>query len=338
MHPFVDRLWRISDDYGRNGGTWMRAFIMIQCASMGYGVLWDEPQTHEKPHRQLIEAELHERAWLLQGVNLLTILPFMVVWLVSLLSYACHPRSRHWSLGGALATFLVLIGLDSALMWTFTRKINTEFWKKSAIVSQLGLAAGCRLSKTSVGKRLVPPRSQEEEPSSAEDPITSLEASNTDVAKDEEAKLPEEAKTEAKASEKKSSPTSHVPTAWHAAFMIWIAAVLVTLIVNHDLPLLSSMQHPRSGSDKFDFAVDAIFSIGSLGIYTYVAYDYPKRTTHLPREVAVGLLFAISSFATLRMTSAIDTWQSWTIDGLLAFLGFNFGLFAGYRSRLGPSL
>ncbi|GAB1732951.1 hypothetical protein NU195Hw_g205t1 [Hortaea werneckii] len=338
MHPSVDRLWRISDDYGRNGGTWMRAFIMIQCANMGYGVLWDEPQTHEKPHRQLIEAELHQRGWLLQGVNLLTILPFMVVWLVSLLSYACHPRSRHWSLGGALATFLVLIGLDSAVTWTFTGKINTEFWKKSAIVSQLGLAAGCRLSKTSMAKRLVPPRSNQEESFPSEEPNTSLESINNNATNDEESKLPEEAKTEAKASQNGSSPTFHVPTAWHAAFMIWMAAVLVSLVVTHDLPLLSSMDRPHSGSDKFDFAVDAIFSIGSLGIYVYVAYDYPKRTTHLLREVAVGLLFAISSFATLRMTSSIDTWQSWTIDGLLAFLGFNFGLFAGYRSRLGTSL
>ncbi|KAI6872425.1 hypothetical protein KC338_g2135 [Hortaea werneckii] len=338
MHPSVDRLWRISDDYGRNGGTWMRAFIMIQCANMGNGVLWDEPQTHEKPHRQLIKAELHERAWLLQGVNLLTILPFMVVWLVSLLSYACHPRSRHWSLGGALATYLVLIGLDSAVTWTFTGEINTGLWKNLAIVSHLGLAAGCRLSKTSMAKRLVPPHSHEEESFPSGEPRTSLEFSKNNAANDEESKLVEEAKTEAKASEKELPPTFHLPTAWHAAFMIWIAAVLVTLIVNHDLPLLSSMQHPRSGSDKFDFAVDAIFSIGSLGIYTYVAYDYPKRTTHLPREVAVGMLFAVSSLATLRMTSSIDTWQSRTIDGLLAFLGFNFGIFAGYRSRLGSSL
>ncbi|KAI7279596.1 hypothetical protein KC345_g5273 [Hortaea werneckii] len=311
---------------------------MIQCANMGYGVLWDEPKTHEKPHRQLIEAELQQRAWLLQGVNLLIILPFMVVWLVSLLSYACHPRSRRWSLGGALATFLVLIGLDSALTWTFTGEINTELWKKSAIVSQLGLAAGCRLSKTPMAKRLVPPRSNEEASFPSEEPNTLLELSNNCAANDEESKLPEEAKTDAKASEKKSPPTFHLPTAWHAAFMIWIAAVLVTLIVNNDLPLLSSTQRPRSSSEKFDFAVDAIFSIGSLGIYTYVAYDYPKRTTHLPREVAVGMLFAVSSFATLRMTSAIDTWQSWTIDGLLAFLVFNFGIFAGYRSRVGVPL
>ncbi|KAI6787970.1 hypothetical protein KC363_g5638 [Hortaea werneckii] len=312
---------------------------MIQCANMGYGVLWDEPQTHEKPHRQLIEAELHQRAWLLQGVNLLTILPFMVVWLVSLLSYACHPRSRHWSLGGALATFLVLIGLDSAVTWTFTGKINTELWTRLAIVSHLGLAAGCRVSKTSMAKRVVTPRSNEEElSSSSEEPDTSLESSSNTAAKDEESKLPEEANSEAKDSQKQLSPTIHVPTAWHAASMIWMAAVLVSLIINHDLPLLSSMKHPQSGSDKLDFAVDAIFSIGSLGIYAYLAYDYPKRTTHLPREAAVGLLFALSSFATLRMTSSIDTWQSWTIDGLLAFLGFNIGLFAGNRSHLGTSL
>ncbi|KAI7280662.1 hypothetical protein KC343_g1483 [Hortaea werneckii] len=312
---------------------------MIQCANMGNGVLWNDPKTPENPHRHLIEAELQRRGWLLQGVKLLTILPFMVFWLVGVLSYARSSRSRLWSLGGALATFLVLIGLDSALMWALTGEIHTGFWKELAIWSHLGLGAGCRLSKTSMAKRLVPPRSQEEEPSSSEDPITSLEASNTDVAKDEEARLPEEAKTEAKALKKESPPTFHLPTAWHAASMIWMAAVLVSLVVTHDLPLLSStINCPLSGSNKFDFAVDAIFSIGSLGIYAYLAYDYPKRTTHLLREGAVGLLFAISSFATLRMTSSIDTWQSWTIDGLLAFLGFNFGLFAGYRSRLGPSL
>ncbi|KAI7385419.1 hypothetical protein KC336_g17972 [Hortaea werneckii] len=312
---------------------------MIQCANMGNGVLWNDPKTPEKPHRHLIEAELQQRRWLLQSVKLLTIFPFMVFWVIGVLSYTRSPRSRLWSLGGALATFLVLIGLDSVLMRALTGEVPTGFWKELAIWSHLGLAVGCRVSKTSLAKRLVPPRSNEEEPSSSsEEPDTSLESSSNTAAKDEESKLPEEANSEAKDSQKQLSPTIHVPTAWHAASMIWMAAVLVSLIINHDLPLLSSMKRPRSGFDKFDFAIDAIFSIGSLGIYAYLAYDYPKRTTHLPREAGVGMLFAISSFATLRMTSSIDTWQSWTIDGLLAFLAFNFGLFAGNRSHLDVSL
>ncbi|KAI6911023.1 hypothetical protein KC318_g6877 [Hortaea werneckii] len=305
---------------------------------MGKGVLWNDPNTSENPHRHLIEAELHQRGWPLQGVRLLTILPFMVFWLIGVLSYARSRRSRLWSLGGALATFLALIGLDSAVTWMFTGEIYTGLWKELAIWSHLGLAAGCRLSKTSMAKRLVPPRANEEESSPSEELTTPPGTSNNNASKDEESKLPEEAKSEAKASQKESPPTKHLPPAWHAALMIWIAAVLVSLVVNHDLPLLSSMERPRSGSDKFDCVVNGIFSTVLLVLYAYIAYDYPKRTTHLPREVAVGILFAISSFATLRMTSSIDTWQSWTIDGLLAFLGFNFGIFAGYRSRVANSL
>lgn len=338
MHWTLECLWRAADDYGRNGGTWGRAFIIIQCANMGKGVLWNDPYASENTHRYLIEAELHQRRWLLQGVRLLTILPFMVFWLIGVLSYSRSPRSRLWSLGGALATFLALIGLESALMWTFTGEMHTEMWSEYAIWSHLGLAVGCRLSKTSMAKRLVHPRFNEEESASPEEPSTAQETGNNTAAKDEESKLPEEAKSEAKASQKESSPTTHVPPAWHAALMIWIAAALVSLVVNHDLPILSSMGRPRSGFDKFGSIVTGIFSSGLLVLYAYLAYDYPKRTTHLPREVAVGMLFAISSFATLRMTSSIETWQSWTIDGLLAFLGFNFGIFAGYRSRVANSL
>lgn len=304
---------------------------------MGKGVLWNDPNASENPHRHLIEAELHQRAWLLQGVRLLTILPFMVFWLIGVLSYARSPRSRLWSLGGALATFLALIGLESAVTWIFTGEIHTGLWKELAIWSHLGLAAGCRLSKTSMAKRLVPLRSNEEESSSPEESTTSQETSNA-AAKDEESKLPDEAKSEAKASHKESSPTVHLPPAWHAALMIWIAAILVSGAINQNLPLISATGRPRSGSDTFDFVVNGIFSTTLLVLYTYLAYDYPKRTTHLLREVAVGMLFAISSFTTLRMTSSIDTWQSWTIDGLLAFLGFNFGIFAGYRSRVAISL
>ncbi|KAI6826343.1 hypothetical protein KC340_g11726 [Hortaea werneckii] len=305
---------------------------------MGKGVLWNDPNTPENPHRHLIEAELHQRAWLLQSVKLLTIAPFMVFWLIGVLSYARSPRSRLWSLGGALATFLALIGLDSAVTWLFTGEIHTGLWKELAIWSHLGLAAGCRLSKTSMAKRLLPPRSNEEDSSPSEELTTPPGTTNTIAAKDEESKLPEEAKSEAKASQKESSPTLHLPPAWHAALMIWIAAILVSGAINQSLPLMSATGRPRSGSDKFDSVVNGIFSTALLVLYTYLAYDYPKRTTHLLREVAVGFLFAITSFATLRMTSSIDTWQSWTIDGLLAFLGFNFGIFAGYRSRVAKSL
>ncbi|GAB1742248.1 hypothetical protein NU219Hw_g7804t1 [Hortaea werneckii] len=338
MHWTLERLWRVADDYARNGGTWGRAFIMIQCANMGKGVLWNDSNASESPHRHLIEAELHQREWLLQGVRLLTILPFMAFWLIGVLSYARSPRSRLWSLGGALATFLALIGLELAVTWIFTGEIYTGLWKELAIWSHLGLAAGCRLSKTSMAKRLVPPRSNEEETCPSEELTTPPGPSNNNAPKDEESKFPEEAKSEAKASQKESSPTVHIPPAWHAALMIWIAAVLVCLVVNQDLPFLSYMARPRSGSDKFDCVVNGIFTIGLLVLYIYLAYDYPKRTTHLPREAAVAMLFAISSFATLRMTSSIDTWQSWTIDGLLAFLGFNFGIFTGYRSRVASSL
>ncbi|KAI7497714.1 hypothetical protein KC367_g5671 [Hortaea werneckii] len=332
MHWILERLRRAGDDLGRSSGAWSRACLMAFCANVAQTALPQDHETSVDSHRHLIETELQQREWLLLVVNFLTILPFGLVWIAGAVSFARNPRSRLWAFGGAIAVFLGLVSLDAALLWALIREVDPHHWTDVAVVSHLGLAAGCRLSTTSAARRLVPPPPSEDG-SSPNEPSTC----GSHVGQDEESKLPSEAKAECQEGPKKASQKS-IPTSLQIASMIWVAAFLISMSVYKDLPLYSAPKASRDGVYKFEFILQSASSLVFVGLYAYVAYYYARGTTHLPREIIAGTLFAFTSFGTLRMISSIDTWQSWTIDGLLAFLGFNFGLFAGNRARVGVSL
>ena len=332
MRWILERLRRAGDDLGGSSGAWSRACLMAFCANVAQTALSEDLKTPENPHRHRVKAEQEQRQWLLVGVQLLTILPFGLIWIAGAVSFARNPRSRLWAFGGAIAVFLGLVSLDAALLWALVRQVDPHHWTDVAVVSHLGLAAGCRLSTTSTARRLVPPPPSEDA-SSPNEPSTS----RSHAGQDEESKLPSEAKAECQEGPKKASQKP-IPTSLHIASMIWVAAFLVSLSVYQDLPLYSAPKASRDGVYKFEFILQSASSLVFVGLYAYVVYYYAKGTTHLPREIIAGTLLAFTSFATLRTTSSIGTWQSWTIDGLLAFLGFNFGLFAGNRSRVGESL
>lgn len=259
MHWSLELLCRTSDDIGRKSGVWERALIMMQTATVIHSWFWDE--SHGAPEKgsngQVIAFELQQRKCLLVGVDSLALLPIALTWLVGAMSFVRPRWSRSLAFGGQVILFVVFLCFSTTIGWATGENLDLlgkigRLVSYSAVYSHLGLAIGCHLSTTSMAKRLVPSLANGE-------PTTSLEICNI-AANDEERKLPEDVKGEAQSSWREASPTIHVPTAWHAALAIWVAAVLVSKVVNHDLPLFSCTECLRSKSAKLNAVLNAVFN------------------------------------------------------------------------------
>lgn len=251
------------------------------------------------------------RALLLAGIEVLLTMPWVLAWIVAVLSFVRHPGIRRWTLPGAI------IGASAAYA-VFTILSIPLVPDMVVLAAHLGFGLGyflcSRLDHTVLDNGDIAP---------AQAIIQKVDEEST--------------KVEASSTTTTTSTGSEVKDASLATgfMMLWFAAAVCRNTVEDLIPDLSNLAGESSVIPVMMSIVALLITIVS---YTFMAMCYLRNTRNALWDCACGLVIGSVTWILLLYTALESTWESWIIDGTLAFVGVNAGILIGlcWRYRCMP--